>query len=247
MTSDNPGLSVPAALKRGALKPDEQRYIDSGAHLLQRIPQWLRYDSLAGLSVLDIGCGTKFTQAILRDDIDIDRYVGVDVYEPMIAHLRAEVSDSRFEFHHMNTHNEMYNPTGQPLTADTRLPCGEQTFDIICLFSVFTHLAPHDYRSMLKMLRPYIKQEGHILFSLYLDETSKSGHGLIDSIATKYGQTDWKPSGESFRDAYPGKPLQWALYSRDHALELIHDTGWNVLSVNDPEEHVQHFIVCSPA
>ena len=240
-------IHVPGELKRGALKPDEERYIDSGAHLLRRIPEWLGCGSLDDKNVLDVGCGTKLTQAILRDEIAVKSYTGIDVYQPMIEHLSTTVADPRFHFYHMDTHNEMYNTRGQPLTPDTRLPCAEQSFDIICLFSVFTHMAPHDYRAMLQALRPYVKPNGQLIYSLYLDELTSGGHGLINSIVAKHELKDWQPSGEPFRDAFPGKPLQWALYSREHALELIETTGcWAVDSINDPEEHIQHFIVGTP-
>jgi hypothetical protein len=57
----------------------------------------------------------------------------------------------------------------------------------------------------------------------------------------------WEPSGLPFRDAYPGRPLQWAVYSREHAIELIEDTGWRIENLYMPEEHIQHHFVCRPA
>ena len=121
MTASSPGILVPHALKRGALKPDEERYIASGSHMLRKMPVWLGMEDLSTAEILDIGCGTKFTQAILRDDIAVGRYVGIDVFKPMIEHLKSEVSDPRFSFHHMNTHNSMYNPDGEKLTGTTVL------------------------------------------------------------------------------------------------------------------------------
>jgi hypothetical protein len=40
--------------------------------------------------------------------------------------------------------------------------------------------------------------------------------------------------------------LQWALYAREYAIELAENTGWEIESINDPEQHVQHFFVCRP-
>ena len=53
--------------------------------------------------------------------------------------------DSRFEFHHLPASNDLYNPDGTPLGEFERLPAELEAFDLICLFSVFTHLAPDDY------------------------------------------------------------------------------------------------------
>ena len=52
------------------------------------------------------------------------------------------MSDPRFEFHHFDARNELYNPTGTPLADFEELPVGSARFDLISLFSVFTHLTP---------------------------------------------------------------------------------------------------------
>ncbi len=37
-----------------------------------------------------------------------------------------------------------------------------------------------------------------------------------------------------------------ALYSRPHAIELIDGTGWKLMSISDPDVHLQHHAVCAP-
>ena len=155
----------------------------------------------------------------------------------------------------------MYNPQGEPLSANTRLPLEEHSFDYICLFSVFTHLAPHDYTAMLQMLRRYIKPDGKIIYSLFVNELTQSGMGHVD----KYNK-DWESADDNrlephretfiaatkakgppdFLDFYPAQPLKCALYSREYALQLVENTGWKVQSLNDPEECIQHYMICRP-
>lgn len=43
--------------------------------------------------LLDVGCGTKFSEALLNDEVPIKKYAGVDVYAEMIDVLRQEVAD----------------------------------------------------------------------------------------------------------------------------------------------------------
>lgn len=246
MTDTQKKLEVPAQFRRGGCKGDAGKYVEGGRELLTYMAHVLGLPDLEDSEVLDIGCGTKFTEAILKHGIPIGKYVGIDVYKPMIDHLQQSTDNPRFSFLHMDTHNEMYNPEGQVLSADTRLPVGDQLFDIICLYSVFTHLAPHDYKNMLHAIRPYIKDSGKLIFSLFVDELSGTGHGLIEQIVGDSAES-WEPSGHAFRDAYPGKPLQWALYSREHAFELIADTGWQVQDLLMPNEEVQHHFICTPA
>ena len=95
---------------------------------------------------------------------------------------------------------------------------------------------------MLKLLRPYVKNDGKLIYSLYLDERTGNGHGLIEQVTDE----SWQPGGEGFRHAYAGKPLQWAVYSREFAMELIEATGWKLESVCLPNEHAQHQFICRP-
>lgn len=50
-----------------------------------------------------------------------------------------------------------------------------------------------------------------------------------------------------FVDVDPGRPLFQAIYSRKYAMRLIEDTGWELKSLNDPEECIQHYMICKPA
>ena len=253
-------LSVPPKFRRGGLQGNEQESVASGVGLIELMCKNLNREDLGDAAVLDIGCGVKIVQAILDRGLPVGNYVGMDLDPGMIDFLQANVSDPRFAFHRLNTHNEMYNPEGEPLSEESTLPVEEESFDIICLFSVFTHLAPHDYELMLKVLRPYIKPEGRIIFSLFVHETTPGGHGFIDAFvqglmnriedndeeAVKLIEARKNNPVADFHDWDPQRPLWRAIYSREKALELVESTGWEVESLNDPENYVQHYMICKP-
>src|SRR6266568_4104782 len=94
----------------------------------------------------------------------IGHYVGVDVSREVVDFLRSNVSDPRFEFFHLDAQNDRYNPTGQPLSDMTVPEIEGRRFDLICLFSVFTHLAPADYAAMLRLLRRFVKPGGRLFY-----------------------------------------------------------------------------------
>lgn len=249
-------LYVPPVFRRGQKKGNQAEHLASAQKLLRRMCDILEVDDLSTSDVLDMGCGTKLVQALLDNDMPIQRYVGVDIYKEMIDFLSSEVTDERFSFHHMNSHNQMYNPDGVALEATQGLPFPDYQFDIITLFSVFTHLAPHDYSEMLKLLRPYVKPEGKIFFSLFVYEPTAGGHGLIDginrSVREKGGVTIESEESSSqdipdFVDLNTERPLTWAVYSREHATNLVKGTGWIIESLNDPEEFIQHYMICVPS
>ena len=125
-------------------------------------------------------------------------------------------------------------------------------FDLICLFSVFTHLAPDDYREMLRVLRPLVRPDGKLFFSLYIDEVTPDGYGYIDlggsharCVPTSSTAAEVPVSNEPvpFRDVDPDEPLRIALYSEEHRRELIEGTGWHVVELLRPARHIQHSLV----
>jgi SAM-dependent methyltransferase len=252
-------LRVPIEFRRNYATQDEEATIDGAEWLIAHMCAHLGAPDLGSTEVLDFGCGVRFTQAFLNRNVPVKRYVGVDAYGEMIEFLRANVSDPRFEFVHVNAHNALYNPTGEIMSERTSLPIDGQRFDLVCLFSVFTHLAPHDYVSMLKLLRRFAKPTGRLFYTLFIDELTEGGHGLIDKFPRALGaSTDPElkqalasaPAARRepvpFRDLSPKKPLLYALYSREHALELIEGTGWEVLDLFPPDLHLQHHIMCAP-
>ena len=154
----NSTVHVPEKFRRGGKKESEKESVASGFSLLQLMCNKFGIADFAGKDLLDIGCGNKFTQAILEGGLPINRYVGIDIHPGLIEFLQSNVNDDRFTFYISNTQNAMYNPNGEPLSEKTRLPLEEESFDFICLFSVFTHLAPNDYVAMLKLLRRSLSQ-----------------------------------------------------------------------------------------
>jgi SAM-dependent methyltransferase len=223
----------------------------------------LGHEDLSDVELLDVGCGTKIVKTLLDCAIPIGRYVGVDVSAAVIEWLRANVADSRFEFHHVNAHNEKYNPRGHDLASFELLPVGPRRFDLICLFSVFTHLAPHDYVAMLRLLRRHAKPDATLLFSLFLDDPEHASPKEAQAIARALASDDPKvrkrteaavarvvarrgQPGYGFVDEVPERPLEVARYEKDYALELVGGTGWEVIALHPPERFIQHYMVCRP-
>lgn len=256
-------LSVPKELRRGHSRWNELASVAEGVELIKLMCRQFGLADFGNSNVLDMGCGSKLVQAILDRKLPLRHYTGVDIFPDLIEFLKQNVTDPRFSFHLLNSQNEMYNPGGEPLTGDTRLDAEEYSFDVICLFSVFTHLAPHDYVAMLQMLRRYVKPDGKLIFSLFVNETTPGGQGFMDTFH-KTWKGDYTASANTekhqkfledavtqggppdFFDVYPAQPLKVAMYSRKHALQLVENTGWEVASLNDPENYIQHYMICRP-
>jgi SAM-dependent methyltransferase len=172
-------LDVPHGLRRSAHR-SEDAWLRSAIDLIELICRVTGRVDLSETSVLDVGCGTKITKALLEQDLPIARYVGVDVSAPVIDFLQANVHDDRFSYHHIDVQNDLYNPDGLPLVDRSELPVADERFDVIWLFSVFTHLAPTDFRAMLLLLRKYVVADGWLVFSVFVNEATQSGIGPVD-------------------------------------------------------------------
>jgi SAM-dependent methyltransferase len=251
-------LHVPREFRRSGRRGEDAQ-IASARWLISHMCAHLGLADLGESDVLDFGCGVKFTQALIKYKLPIKRYVGIDVEPRMIAFLQQRVADGRFEYHHFDARNELYNPDGTTLVETARLPIEAQNFDVICLFSVFTHLGPEDAGAMLKLLRRFIKPDGRLFFTLYIDELTDDGHGLMDAWHRRFNDrpaaeiarvADEYPEMfgpiETFRDLDPTRPLTWAVYSEKYVRELIESSGWHALDLSPPDEYIQHHFTCAP-
>jgi len=217
-------LVVPEELHRNAPDVHAKGPENTGSILMNLVAERLDLQDLGESDVLDVGCGVRFTQAILNRGIPIRSYTGVDVHRPLIEYLQREVDDPRFSFAHWDAHNARYNPAGEKITQESDLPV-EGTFDVIWLFSVFTHLDPSDADALLAILRRRVRPRGALFFSAFLD----------DSV-------------DSFEDKIPEHPLSLPCYTERYLRELVEANGWKVASVSPPsrELFIQHHLVCYP-
>lgn len=224
----NPQLVVPRRFKRNApqvlaMAPSA----DTGLWLLQYMAERIGIPDLAGLDILDFGCGSRFAEAITTHDIPLRSYVGIDVYKEMIEFLTQNVKGDRLSFHHVNARNPKYNKSGDPLMPETILPIGDKRFDVICMFSVITHQLPHDAQAIFAILRRHVKESGFLFFSASL------------------GEGDF-----GYREHDAEKPTELSVYSKDLLGELLEREKWRVVSI-EPESPrdlpILDSILCAPA
>jgi SAM-dependent methyltransferase len=232
-------LTIPRALQR-SLRKDETEAQRSALALLGVLAGELRRADLEDVSILDVGCGVKFAQAIVTHDIPVGTYTGVDVHEPVITFLRGAVTDPRFRFHHVDFHNGRYNPTGRKMTAESILPVEQASYDVICGFSLFTHLAPDDFAAMLGIMRRYAHAATRLVFTAFIDVHTAEGHGVVDRYTKALGRD--VSTGDKYRDFAPSDVLRVALYSEAYVREIIDLSGWTVVSIKDPTPHAQHLL-----
>ncbi|HYI64438.1 MAG TPA: class I SAM-dependent methyltransferase [Allosphingosinicella sp.] len=127
--------------------------------------------------VLDIGSGIgRKTRHLVRFLDEKGLYVGMDIDERGVKWCSENLSplNKRFVFFKLNVYNKFYNPSGR-ITPDTVvLPFPDEGFDLVALWSVFTHMHTADIAHYLREISRVLKPGGKIAASYYImDERTK--------------------------------------------------------------------------
>lgn len=218
-------LRIPQHLHRNSWIIREAGYIKTGQYLLDLTLKRLGEKDFSNSVVLDMGCGVRFTQTIINNNIDFKKYLGVEVNPNLVMFLKRNVEtfDDRFEFHYWPCYNEKFSPRGLPMMDTPGIPIGNnKEVDIILGFSLFTHLNPEDSYNLLCLMRKVSSPNAKLFFSAFVDEESGD-----------------------FEDRMEGKPLSVAYYKKSYFEGLIDRAGWKIEKEWKKEMYIQHAYFCT--
>jgi len=142
----------------------DERFRELGDHLVEmlRLHAGLKPDS----RVLDIGSGYgRLPHALMRGGFE-GEYLGLDVQRRQIRWCARNLGSERFAFRHVDLHNERYHPAGKGSIRDLDLEQG--SYDVVCAFSVFTHMWPEDVEAYLDVFRRALATDGKALATFFL-------------------------------------------------------------------------------
>lgn len=122
-------------------------------------------------SVLDVGCGTGRVAIGLLDHLGKQgRYAGLEVDPRRVRWCQNTLARKypNFSFHHMDVRNRLYHPHGTLFPEQVRLPWDSAQFDVVLLFSVFTHLLPAAVERYSSEIARLLKPGGRTLITWFL-------------------------------------------------------------------------------
>jgi SAM-dependent methyltransferase len=96
--------------------------------------------------LIDVGCGS----GRLSHTLTLQRYLGTDVVPDLLAYARSICPNPAWRF---------------ALVNDVSIPEIDSAADMVCLFSVFTHLLHEDSYRYLLEARRVLKPGGKVVFS----------------------------------------------------------------------------------
>ena len=149
--------------------------------------------------VLDVGCGLgNLAYGLAYYLAPTTRYEGFDVMTGVTSWAREAIATKKpnFSFHEHDILHPIYNPTGTLSATDFIFPYQEESFDLVCLINLFTHLRGEVVRHYLKQTSRLLKPGGRCVCTFFLvNEESKnltaggsSSHNLVHEIPGGFTQ-----------------------------------------------------------
>jgi SAM-dependent methyltransferase len=121
--------------------------------------------------VLDVGCGIGRHAAPLTRYLNREgRYEGFDIVASGIRWCQKSISRRypNFHFHVADIYSKTYNPEGRLKASEYRFPYNDETFDLVFLTSVFTHMLSADAEHYVAEIARVLKRSGRFAISFYL-------------------------------------------------------------------------------
>jgi SAM-dependent methyltransferase len=209
--------------------PESLRFVGDGdfrAIGAEFLGHFLRYGRLQPWEhVLDLGCGIGRMAVPLTQYLDPARgaYDGVDVVQTGINWCAARITPvyPRFNFHHLDLANALYNPTGAVSVADAGLPFDDASFDFVTATSVVTHLPPEDVAAYAREIARLLRPGGRCFLSLFLmNDVARRG------LAAGAGRPEFAADGKGpVHYANPDVPLAAVAYDEPVLMQIFADAG----------------------
>ncbi len=205
------GLTLPAVHLRFGGKNflDDEAFLSSGEKEAERLQS--SFGLSKNMALLDLGCGPgRLPIGIISKIGEIRAYRGVDVSETPIAWCKKHIEKQypTFQFKRTDVKNERYNPRGSDVAA---LPFPDASFDIIYLYSVFSHMKTPDIKAYLSEFKRLLKPTGKVFLTAFVEEDVPE----MEENPKNYKQ-EWK--GE----------LHCVRFEKKFFKKIIKDQGFNI-------------------
>jgi SAM-dependent methyltransferase len=170
--------------KRDTLTPPRGMiFVGSGDFKAQGQIMLAQLVTLAGLQpheqVLDVGSGIGRVAVPLTQYLNkAGSYEGIDIVRTGVDWCQRKISTAHanFRFTHIDLKNDLYNLSTEQEAKGFVFPYTDDRFDVVFLFSVFTHMMPDDTANYLQQIARVLKPGGRCLATFFiLTAESKSG------------------------------------------------------------------------
>jgi ubiquinone/menaquinone biosynthesis C-methylase UbiE len=156
-------------------------------------------------TLVDFGCGTGRLAVHAIPALPEGHYIGIDVSQEMLKRLDVRVGALR---RHTCRVSLMHQPHDS-------FPIADRTVDMVCAFSVFTHMEHEDSFRYLQDARRIVRPGGRFVFSC-LEMDSEYGRNVFLESSSKSFQARWAT-------------VRCVSTSREMMQEIAHLAGWSLV------------------
>ena len=180
-------------------------------------------------SVLDVGCGSGRMAVPLTSYLSGQGlYRGFDISPDAIDWCRKNITPRfpNFNFQFTAIHNAAYNTRDTGRASEFRFPFEDQTFDLVFLTSVFTHMLPADMEHYFSEIARVSKPGARCLITFFL--LNEESTALIDK---KMGTYNFEHRAAAYRTIDKETPENAVAYDEMFVRGLYEKYG---LKVREP-------------
>lgn len=176
--------------------------------------------------ILDVGCGIgRKTIPLINYLEKTGSYEGFDTIQSDIDWCKKAISTRypNFNFQRVDIYNKSYNPHGKYKASEFKFPFEDDSFDLITLGSVFTHMLPEDLENYLSEISRVLKKGGKCLISYFLlnDES-------LSLVKAQKTSQNFKYEFSPYRTTTPDTPEDSIGYDEQYILDLYEKFSLNI-------------------
>ena len=158
-------------------------------------------------AVLDVGSGIGRLAVAMTDYLNVDgRFEGFDLVKKGVNWCQKHITPKypNFIFKHVDLKNDLYNLSTETSAKDFIFPYEDNQFDVVTLFSVFSHMIPEDINNYLSEIYRVLKKGGYCVATFFiLDEEAKRNieAGRTGEFSFKYRHDGYAYLDEKVKEA----------------------------------------------
>jgi SAM-dependent methyltransferase len=215
------GFAVPAKeirLCRPALESTE-KYFNSAIGEARRLVELC--DCKRQSRILDVGCGHgRLALGLLQVCPEV-QYLGLDILKKNLHWCEKHFAAySQLQFLHLDLHNERYNAGSSVINESFHFPLRDATWDIVYLFSVFSHMQEAEMKIYLREFRRLLSPGGYLIFTTFVEE----------NVPT------FSVNPENYIFEKTVGPLHVVRYEKSHLLGLVEAAGFQIKNFSHQTE-----------
>ena len=220
------GNRHPLSPPKGMVFTGSGDFINQGQHHLDLLRKYS--DLKPECDILDVGSGMGRTAVALTEYLnESGSYQGIDVVERAVAWCSRHITERfpNFRFRHISVANDLYNK--DTLSAASYIfPFKDQQFDLVSLFSVFTHMQPEELENYLSQIWRVLRSGGKCIFTVFSYDDD------IESIIASRNEFSFPIKKQNHRLMHAGIKSANVAFDLSWLLATAESIGFDVVHFN---------------